>query len=226
VEEWELTTAIVRLFRASDDVDAIAWCIPLGDYVSVGLSASATETELDDATLLERAASAFARCGIDYRRRYPDSVELKALQHSYFAYDRASGANWLLAGPSFCQVWWMAGAGVGTALAAAQLAPKILHEPRRWGAEYDRYMQQLIPIHDTFDYFAQSARHEYEPEALHHFSDRFVVTNLLRLAGSTRMRNSGLATLASHAMEWLFSQPAAIRQYCSVMRVGLRKRAA
>jgi flavin-dependent dehydrogenase len=218
-ESWELSTAVVRLFPDPDAVDAMAWCIPLGDYVSIGVSASATEDALDDDALLERAAIAFARHGIDYRRRYSNRVELKALRHSYFAYERASGANWLLAGPSFCQVWWLAGAGVGTALTAAQLAPKLLEDPLRWGAEYDHYMKQLLPIHDTFDYFVLTPRAEYAPEGLHRFSDRFVRTSLVRLAGSTSMRDSRLAMVASGAVEWLFRRPAAIHEYCSVRRV-------
>jgi flavin-dependent dehydrogenase len=218
-EPWELATAVVRLLPESDGVDAVAWCIPLGDYVSVGVSASATESALDDETLMERTALAFARYGVDFRRRYSNRVELKALHHSYFAYDRAAGPNWMLAGPSYCQVWWLAGAGVGTALAAAQLAPKLLQDPRRWGAEYDRYMQQLLPIHETFDYFALSPRERYEPKSLHHFSDRFVVTNLVRLAGSTRLRDRRLATMVSPAIGWLFRQPAAIHEYCSVKHV-------
>ena len=221
-EAWELTTAIVRLFPATDGIDAIAWCIPLGRYVSVGLSTGDTETELDDEEMLERTAAAFARYGVDHRRRFPGRVEPKALRHDYFAHERASGANWLLAGPSFAQVWWMAGAGVGTALAAAQLAPKLLRDPRRWGAEYDRYMRQLLPIHDTFDFFALSPREAYEPEALHRFSDRFVVTNLVRLAGSTRMRDSPLARFAAPALRWLFRQPAALRDYCAVRHVRAR----
>ena len=218
-DPWELSTIVVRLFRASDGVDAVAWCIPLGNVVSVGVSMNAAETELDDDALLDRTATAFARYGVDFRRRYSSRAELKALRHSYFAYERASGTNWLLAGPSFCQVWWLAGAGVGTALAAAQLAPKFIEDPRTWGAEYDRYMKQLLPIHETFDYFAQGPRAQYEPKALHHYSDRFVVTNLVRLAGSTELRDSRLATTVSPAIRWLFRQPAAIRDYCSVRRV-------
>ena len=219
-EPWQRATVVVRLFRATDDVDAVAWCIPLGDVVSVGVSMTATETELDDESLIERAAVAFARYGVDFRRRYSNRAELKALRHRYFAYARASGTNWLLAGPSFCQVWWLAGAGVGTALAAAQLAPKFVEDPRRWGAEYDHYMKQLLPIHETFDYFAQGPRTQYVPEALHHFSDRFVTTNLVRLAGSTDLRANRLAALVSPAIRWLFRQPAAIHEYCSVRRVA------
>jgi flavin-dependent dehydrogenase len=218
-ESWELSTAVVRLLPESDGLDAIAWCIPLGDYISIGVSASATEDTLDDEALLERTALAFARCGIDYRRRYSRHVEVKSLRHSYFFYERGWGANWLLAGPSFCQVWWLAGAGVGTALTAAQLAPKLLEDPQRWGKAYDQYMKQLIPIQDTFDYFALSQRDEYEPEVLHRFSDRFVRTSLVRLAGLTSLRDSRLGTMTSGAVEWLFKRPSAIHEYCTVRRV-------
>jgi flavin-dependent dehydrogenase len=218
-EPWELSTAVIRLAPASDGVDAMAWCIPLGDYVSVGVSASATETALDDEALLERAAAALARHGIDFRRRFSSRAELKALRHSYFAYDRAWGANWLLAGPSFCQVWWLAGAGVGTALTAAQLAPKILEDPQRWGAEYDHYMKQLLPIQDTFDYFVNTPPEQYELTALHRYSDRFVKTSLVRLAGATRMRDRRLGTFLSPAIGWLFGHPAVLREYCSVRRL-------
>jgi hypothetical protein len=182
------------------------------------VSASATETALDDDALQERTAAALARHGIDFRRRFSRRAELKALRHSYFAYDRAWGANWLLAGPSFCQVWWLAGAGVGTALTAAQLAPKILEDPHRCGAAYDHYMKQLLPIQDTFDYFVYTPPEQYEPEALHRYSDRFVKTSLVRLAGSAQMRDSRLGTLLSPAIGWLFDHPSVLREYCSVRR--------
>ena len=225
-DPWELSTAVARLLPESDGVDAMAWCIPLGDYVSIGLSTGATRTDLDDESLLDRAAIAFERHGIDYRRSHPDRAELKALRHSYFAYERASGANWLLAGPSFCQVWWLASAGVGTALTAAQLAPKLLQDPLRWGAEYDRYMKQLLPIHDTFDFFALSRCEQYEPEALHRYSDRFVKTSLVRLARSTRLRDDRLATMVSPAASWLFRHPKTLHEYCSVRRVDQATRIA
>lgn len=223
-EPWESTTAIVRLFRENDGIDAIAWCIPLGHYVSVGLSMGAAESDFPDAVLLERVAAAFRRYGVDYRRRYSHAAELKGLRHNYFVYERAFGANWLLAGPSFCQVWWMASAGVGTALTAAQLAPKLLQDPARWGAEYDSYMRRLVAIQETFDYFALAPRDAYEPENLHRFSDRFVINNLSRLAASARLRDSRLALVASPALEWVFSRAGAIRDYCAVERIHWRMR--
>lgn len=226
IEAWELTTAVVRLFPETDGIDAIAWCIPLGAYVSVGLSMTADESPVADEELLEKAATAFARYGIDYRRRFTQPAAIKGLRHRYFVYERAYGANWLLAGPSFCQVWWMAGAGVGTALAAARFAPKLLRDPERWGAEYDRYMKKLIAMQETFDYFALTAREAYEPQGLHHFSDRFVTANLARLAFSARMRESRLAKLSYRGLQWLFVRPGVIRDYCAVVHASTRALAA
>lgn len=234
VEPWELTTAVVRLFPEIDGIDAIAWCIPLGAYVSVGLSMNAGEearkeqgegdaaSSLTDEELLEHAARAFARYDIDYRRRFTRRTGIKGLHHKYFAYERAYGANWLLAGPSFCQVWWMAGAGVGTALAAAQLAPKLLRDPEKWGAEYDQYMKKLVGIQETFDYFALTPREGYEPRGLHHFSDRFVVANLTRLAASARLRDSRVGRAAQRVLQEIFARPGTIRDYCTVLRASTR----
>ena len=115
---------------------------------------------------------------------------------------------------------------MGTALTAAQLAPRILEDPRRWVAEYDHYMKQLLPIQDTFDYFVHTPAEDYEPASLHRYSDAFVKTSLVRLAGSTRMRDSRLATLVSPAFGWLFRHPAVLRDYCSVRRVDRATRVA
>jgi len=217
IEDWERTTAVVRLFAESDGLEAIAWCIPLGDYVSVGVSMSADESDLPDEELLSRTATAFARYGIDYRRRFSNSAEIKGLHHNYFVYDRAYGANWLLAGPSFCQVWWMASSGVGTALSAAKLAPKLLRDPLRWGSEYDRYMKRLEAMQATFDYFALTPREGYEPEGLRRFSDRFVINNLTRLAASARMRESRLGKVTYRTLAWLFARRGTIHDYCTVL---------
>lgn len=222
LEDWERTTAVVRLFAETDGVEAVAWCIPLGTYVSIGVSMGADESTLTDEELLSRTAVAFARYGIEYRARFSRPAQIKGLRHSYFVYDRAYGANWLLAGPSFCQVWWLAGAGVGTALAAAKLAPRLLRDPRRWGAEYDRYMKKLEAMQGTFDYFALTPREGYEPAGLIRFSDRFVTNNLTRLAASARLRDSRVGKLTYRALAWLFARPGTIHDYCSVLRANSR----
>ena len=222
LENWERTTAVVRLFATSDGVEAVAWCIPRGKYVSIGVSMSADESTLSDEELLARTAVAFARYGIDYLTRFSRTAQIKGLRHNYFVYDRAYGANWVLAGPSFCQVWWLAGAGVGTALAAAKLAPKLLRDPHRWGAEYEQYIKKLEAMQGTFDYFALTAREGYEPRGLHQFSDRFVINNLTRLAASARLRDSRVGKATYRTLAWLFARPGTIRDYCSVLRANTR----
>jgi hypothetical protein len=82
LEDWERTTAVVRLFAATDGLEAVAWCIPLGRYVSVGVSMSADESTLPDEELLSRTALAFERYGIDYRRRFSQPAQLKGLRHN------------------------------------------------------------------------------------------------------------------------------------------------
>jgi flavin-dependent dehydrogenase len=226
VDEWELATVVMRLFRDTDSVDGIAWCIPLGRYVSIGLSMSADESDAPDEELLEITERAYARYGVRYRERFSRTVPIMGLKHRYFVYDRAAGRNWLLAGPSFAQVWWMAGAGVGTALAAAQLAPRVLRDPARWGREYDRYMRRLVPIHATFEYFASAPRADYVPRELHRYSDRFTLTNLVRLAASTRLRGSLLGRVAGPVVDRILSRPGTICDFCDVRRVALRPEAA
>lgn len=221
VDAWEDATIILRLFRDADGIDGVAWCIPLGRYVSIGLSMAAGETEAADEALLEIAERAYARYGVRYRERFSREVPVMGLKHRYFVYERAAGANWLLAGPSAAQVWWMAGAGVGTALAAAQLAPRLLADPARWGREYERYMRLLEPIHGTFDYFAAGPREQYVPRELHRYSDRFTLTNLLRLAASTRLRPARRGAVTGPLMHRLLARPGIIRDFCDVSAVEL-----
>lgn len=221
VEAWELATVVMRLFRDTDSVDGIAWCIPLGRYVSVGVSLNADETNVSDEELMEITERAYARYGVRYRERFSRTVPVMGLKHRYFVYDRAAGRNWLLAGPSFAQVWWMAGAGVGTALAAAQLAPRVLRDPGRWGREYDRYMRRLVPIHATFEYFASAPRSAYVPRELLRYSDRFTVTNLVRLASATRLRSAWRGLTTGPILRRILAHPRTIRDFCEVRRVEL-----
>jgi flavin-dependent dehydrogenase len=215
-EDWESSTVIVRLFSDDDGMDALAWCIPLGRYVSIGVSLKDGETAVDDEGLLEAAHRAFERYGIHYRDRFHLPARTMALRHRYFIYDRAYGANWMLAGPSFCQVWWMAGAGVGTAFAAAQVAPRILRHPMKVGRTYESYLRPLVDIHQAFDFFATIDRSGATPAALHHYSDRFVTSNLLRLADSTRLRPGLLPRIAARVISEGAVRLKAVRNFCPV----------
>jgi flavin-dependent dehydrogenase len=219
-EAWEASTVIVRLFREDDGIDALAWCIPLGSYVSVGISLRDGETEADDDALLETAHRAFVRYGIRYGERFVRPARTMGLRHRYFIHDRAYGANWMLAGPSFCQVWWMAGAGVGSAFAAAEVAPRILRDPMGIGRTYESYLRPLVDIHETFDFFASIERASVTPGVLSSNSDRFVLGNLLRLADSTRLRRRRLPRIAGKLIGRGAARFQVVRNFCPVRVVS------
>lgn len=223
---WDYSTSIVRLYRELDEIDGIAWYIPLGSYVSVGISVSQETTTATDDELLHQAVAAFARRGLPFLDRYPERAPTMGLTHRYFVHHRAYGANWLLAGPAFAQVWWMAGAGVGTSLMAAQIAPHILDEPSRVGQRYQDYMLELIGIHDTFEWFAASNRSSLSAAGILRYSDRFVRTNLRRLARSTDLCGGRRARLAGRALYRVFQSESSVKNYCSVHRETLPRQTA
>jgi hypothetical protein len=133
----------------------MAWMIPLGATLSVGLSVDqAAERADDDAdALMVRCDEAFRRRGIDYRIAYPDQAPTQELRHSYFVRDRGHGKNWLLCSSSFISIWFPSSTGLWTACAAAGMAPDLIERPEL-GAFYERSMRQLTRFHKLLDYVA------------------------------------------------------------------------
>ena len=214
---WDYSTSIVRLYSHVDGVDGIAWYIPLGQYVSVGISVSQEHCAVSDDELLGHAVIAFERRGLHFLTRYSEPAPLMGLTHQYFVHQRAFGANWMLAGPAFAQVWWMAGAGVGTSLAAAQPAPRILDDPLRVGRQYQLYMQELIGIHDTFEWFAAADRSSLSAAGISQYSDRFVRTNLRRLARAAGLFGGVRGRVLGRLFFEVFKRESSIKNYCSVI---------
>ncbi len=114
------------------------------------------ESDLPENELLRLVEDAYARRGLQFRERYPVPSKIMTINHSYFVYDRAYGGNWVLAGPTYCQVWWMAASAVGTSLVTAQVAERLLSEPVRVGRLYEAYMRDVLPMHEICEYFAGS----------------------------------------------------------------------
>ncbi len=150
---WRHGTNLLRLDKEFDGIDAMAWLIPIGKTLSVGMSFDAAgehgdDSELDLMNLLERA---FARRGLDFRPYYPELFQpIQQLRHSYFVRERAYGANWLLAGGGFINIWFPSSTGLWTATAAAGMAPRLIADPSL-GAVYEKYMRGLVKLHSLWD---------------------------------------------------------------------------
>lgn len=219
-EGWEHATYVVRLYEPVDGIDAMAWCIPLGAYISIGVSCNPERFTGSDEALLELVEQAYARRGLPYRRGFPIPSRVMTLRHRYFAHDRAYGANWLLSGPAYCQVWWMSGSGVGTALASAQVAADAVKAPLAVGRAYDNYLQELLGIHETFDWFARTDPATFTPANLTHQSDLFVRTNVRRLAKATLIRRHKVGAILG-GLFYRLKGDSLIHGYCDVQRCEL-----
>jgi hypothetical protein len=223
-EAWEHATYVVRLHEPVDGIDAMAWCIPLGSYISIGVSCNPERCTIPDEELMEKVAQAYERRGLNYRKTFPTPTKIMGLRHKYFAHQRAYGANWLLTGPAYAQVWWMSGSGVGTALASAHVAADAVRDPIKVGRAYENYLKELIGIHETFDWFARTDPATFTVENLTHQSDLFVRTNVRRLAKATLLRPSKMGALLGGAYFYL-NGDSLIKGYCDVQPCALAEQA-
>ena len=151
---WLRATSLLRLQTKRDGVDGLAWCIPLGGYVSVGIGVDPATTSANPELLLQWTERAYAARGIALRDTFPTRSAPVDLRYQHYDHARCHGVNWLLAGPTCCQVWFPSAAGVGSGLLAARLAPDLLHAPRRAGAIYQDYMDDVSRSHGRLDWLA------------------------------------------------------------------------
>ena len=145
---WTHGTNLVRLDSACDDIDGIAWLIPLGEKLSVGLSVDTADAgEIDASALMDIFCAACQRRGIDFRAIFPQQRELQQLEHRYYLRQRGCGANWVLVGSSLLSIWFPSSAGVWTNTALAGMAAELIQRPRlaRW---YTAAMRRLLPFHE------------------------------------------------------------------------------
>ncbi len=215
-DRWRHQTRVVRLSTARDGCDALAWLIPLRDYVSVGVSQDADEPVLGDDELLAIAATAFGRVGTPFADWFPERAHVMGFPFGYYRHARAYGANWLLAGPTYCQVWWTSGSGVGTAFAAAEIAPHALADPLTAGRAYQSNMDGVLPIHDAFDWFARVGPAELTPRTLIQISDRFIQGNVRRMANSARFGGNRGRAIVGFLVYHVVRVRAALRGFCQV----------
>jgi hypothetical protein len=179
---WMLATALLRLEARTDQVDGLAWCIPLGDYVSVGISIDPAKTRANADLLLDWTDKAYATVGIDVRGAFAARGAPVDQRYEHYTHARCFGRNWLLAGPSCCQIWFPSAAGVVTGLIAARLAPDLLSAPMQTGALYQSYMEQTAASHSMLDWLAHGDPRSVTMPELRQRSEAMVLGNVKRLA--------------------------------------------
>lgn len=154
-KNWILSSNVVRLFDPVDGVHGVAWCIPIGDYVSMGISRPA-ERALSDEDALALLERAMAGRGLDYRAVYPELAGTQTIETRFFVHDRVCGANWILAGQTGCQGWFSTLTGIESSLFCASIADKLVESPARASKAYSRYIDAVVETHKGFTTFHAS----------------------------------------------------------------------
>lgn len=222
-ENWQHWTNLLRLYPDSDGINGFAWCIPLGDTVSVGVSMNTISPEISDKQVLALLDKAYACRNIDYRKNYTQSTGIRSLQHRYFIHERAYGKNWLLAGPSFCQIWYMSGSGVGTSLAAARIAPYVLKSPILFGRAYEAYMKELLVSHWTLEWFVSADKSVMTQAKTQTMADAVIKSNLQRLAKYAQIKETRTASLFGRFFYRLLGLSSLTKDYCKVVDASPKK---
>ncbi len=201
-------THIVRLDRRADGIDGLAWYIPLRGKVSVGVAVDhsgdadgveggqtggerepSPEEGLGDRELLARVVAALERRSIMPAGIFAAAAEVRAIPYyRHFLHDRAYGRNWLLAGGTFCLMWFAASAGISSGFTAANVAPNFLREPSRFGGAYESILQGLRAPHGVFEWLRRSDPSTCELAELERRADVLVAQSVLRLAESVALQ--------------------------------------
>lgn len=154
-KSWILSSNVVRLFDPVDGVHGVGWCIPIGDYVSMGISRPA-DRDLADEDALALLERSMAARGLRYRAVYPELAGTQSIETRFFVYDRVCGANWILAGQTGCQGWFSTLTGIESSLFCASIADKLVESPARAARVYSRYIAAVVETHKGFTTFHAS----------------------------------------------------------------------
>lgn len=220
-EAWEFSTSIVRLHADIDGVEGIAWCIPVKGSVSIGLTLDSGASELGDEALAGVAEGAFRRRGLIYRERYPEVTPSRGLRHYYFVHERGFGANWLLVGPSYGQIWWMSGTGVASAMAAARVAARFARSPEATGPLYETFMKDLLPSHSVLDWFVVTRETQLNHQTVTDQTDRLIRANTRRLARLTLLGRNPICAGFARLLHRRCMRESFLHGYCTVKTVPL-----
>lgn len=219
-QDWEHRTTLSRLMLEPDGVDGFAWCIPVGDTLSVGISTEANDCDCSAEELIDLTEQAYRRRGLEFTAKFGQRTSLTTLRNKYFIQDRLSGANWMLAGTSACQIWYMSGSGVGLGLAAAHIATKFLTNPARYGRLYQHYANGLVKAHEILAELRYTDTTSADVPTLHKLFDRLVHSNVERTARYFQVQENRVGAFLSHLSYQMCVATFALRKYCAITRRG------
>ncbi len=222
--QWLHSTNVLRLYEDIDGVNGLSWLIPLGSYVSAGISMPKDDNDCPDEEVMDLLGQAYARRGLTYLQYFPNPTKLMSIPYQqYFFYDRAYGKNWLLAGPSYGQVWFPSASGVGAALVAGRIASRIIDSPDEIGKLYQDYIIGLQESHFIFDRMIKKHHSEMTPELMKLEADRIVSENVKRVSRLATIEGSKTNAMFGRGLIKAVSRDGVGGSSCIVYEAPLEK---
>lgn len=154
---WMHRTSILRLYAQRDGFNGMAWCIPLGDKISIGVSTQMDDPDtaaLSPEERLETVRKVYEDFGVPYGKYYTVPTRIARTPMEFYTHTRAHGANWMLAGAAYGQAWWTSSSGLDTSFAAAHAAVNFLRSPAETGRLYKEYLDELRKAQEIWDWAA------------------------------------------------------------------------
>ena len=203
---WMDATSLLRLEARTDRLEGLAWCIPLGDYVSVGVSVDPRQVTAPAALLLDSVERAYALRGLDVRGAFASRGVPVDLRYSHYTHERCYGSNWLLTGPSCCQTWFPSAGGVGSGLVAARIAAALLRAPPEVSVLYQAYMDQVAAAHWMLDWLVRDDPWSVTAADLQQRGQALVRGNVRRLSRYLSLPGSSPGPISGDALVGLFEE--------------------
>ncbi|MCC8366060.1 hypothetical protein J8V57_07160 [Xenorhabdus sp. PB61.4] len=154
---WMHATSLLSADEEFDQLKGVSWLIPLGDYVSVGISM--LPDDVRDRTAEEIIAlltKAYQRRGLDYSAHFTCRREIVSLPTQHFIYERFTGKNWALVGGSGISTWFTSGSNLSIATLMSSIAPKIIQSPELYGEYYTTHVRGFAKTQTIYDAFMES----------------------------------------------------------------------
>lgn len=184
-ELWQRATNMLSI--DAEGLRGLAWAIPLGHYVSVGVSLYEVPADMDAEEVMAATIRAYARRGMDILARFPERGRVLSHPHRYYTHERAFGANYLLASGSMAQINFASSTGVTTAIAAAEVAGRFARGDAEIGAAYQAFMQRVVSSHVVFDGLEANG---FEPEISVYLSREWFMYGMRRVSHFYTLKTS------------------------------------
>lgn len=149
---WMHATTLLRAHQKYDGFEGVSWFIPLGKYVSVGVSMRPEDIGgRNDEEIITALTKAYQTRGLDYTKEFSRRKEIVHVPSQHFMYDRFFGGNWAMVGGCAASTWFTSGSQISMLACMASMADRIIDEPQVYGEHYSRHVRGFARTQVIYD---------------------------------------------------------------------------